>query len=402
MSRYFKILFLITFLTLSLSGCFEPVDNEQEKWAEIEKSARTTEVKLAYESDIDFESFLDGKFRSNLLENKNIKLKTYKTKIKRIDTDKEQIKDNPFNGDYDILIVTQESFDELNKKEFLYGPFVDKIPNYREHISKEDYCATHIEFNPIEGKAIPFYQSQLSFFYNADTVLTPPQNLDELKEYVKENPYKFLYPHPDTKEGKLFLQSLIYEFTSEEDFMEENLDSEQILELILPAFRYLNEIKPYMYGRGRIHSKRMESMDTLFFDTDISFVMSLDPYHAENKLIDMNYPDYTRPFSPFNSSASSVEYYAVIPVDSANKSGAMVVLNEYLSPNMQAMAYKDKNLHSFSVYSKSKLDKAVKLKLDDKVKKNALPKPSLLLERKKRTIPEKYWKMILKEWKRFF
>ncbi len=399
--KKFKFLILIFCCTFIFSSCLEKKDKSEVAWDRIIKSGSHTTVNIAYDSDKDFDLWINENLAEKTSAEYSINLNLDKVEIDRINTDVVLDEEGEaIKGDYDIIIIKAKDFKKLNSKNFLYGPFSNKLPNFNKSINSKDFGNTYINLDSLDGKAICFYENQLSYFYNADLMYEQPRNLEELKTYIKENKGSFLYPSPRITEGKLFVESVILSFEDEEKFMDKGLNREQVKKLASKGLKYLKEINPYLYGGGRTFPQNMEDMDKLFLDGKIHSSFSLNQFHADNKSAEFLYPDYTRPFMPIETSVSDNQYYAIIPYNSANKSGAMLVLDEFLSEKVQISLYKDKNLYGTIVYSPDVLDKKMEQRLNKAVKKKTVTKAVDLLKRKKGSIPEEYWPYILEEWEK--
>ncbi len=392
-----KMIILLLFCIFILSGCLEQKDKVERNWDKIRDSGEKSVVKMAFQSEKAFDIWVEESLAPRLKEKNKVKLICEKAKLNRILPTKIEI-EKEIPSKYDLIIIPKSEYEELNKKEILYPDFVNKMPNYNKYMLDGDYTNNYISFNKIDNNAVLLYQKELAFFYNTELMYYAPNSLLELLEYLDENPGTFIYPNPRTsEEGKYFIQSVILSYVSPVEFMEDDLSQNEIRELITPALKYLKELRPYMYGNGRVLPRNIEQVDDLFFEEQVHITFSLDHTHAYKKIYDMEYPDYARPFQPTNANVSSNEYYIVIPKNSNNKSGAMLVLNELLNPRMQASLYTDTDLHGMVVYSSNSVDKAQKKDLDDRSEKKSIAKPSIMLKKKVPEIPEKYWQMILKE-----
>lgn len=391
---------LILCITIILSSCTKQMSKSEEAWNRIIKSGENTKVNIVYDINYDIEDWLKKDFEVFVSNAHGIKLDIDNMSIEKLTKDLLSHKeDTEPKGDIDIAIINAEDFEKLKTLKLLYEPFSEKLPNYQKYMSSKDYSNIKIGFVDINDGAVPFTQRQLSYFYNGDLVFDPPEDLDSLQKFVVENPGKFSYPNPKTEEGKAFLQSVILSFVNEREFTDDKLSEKELRALILPAFEYLKELRPYLKGAGSFHPMDMKDYDSLFSKGEIYIIMSLDHLHGDKMIDELAYPDYTRAFEFIKSSVSD-RTYAVIPSSSKNKSGAMLVLNSLLSFEMQESMYKNERFSSTPVFSKNNVDNDTKAKLDKKTKKKTVLKPSKMIEMRKNPIPDKYWNYILKEWQK--
>ncbi len=400
MFKYSKIFFVFIFFTVFLTSCVEAPDKNAENWEKIVESSKNTEVNVVYYSKHNFEKTFRDYIAPNVKEQNGIRLKCEKNKLFRVLPTEEEIEAKSANGVYDIIIIPTEDYLDMNKKGMLYPDFLHKLPNYNEYFQNNDYSNSYVGLDKIQDNALCFYQTQLSFFYNTQLMFAPPKNIEQLKEYLEENPDSLIFPHPSSPEGKILMQSVILSFTDIVEFMDKDLSKEDVVKLALPGLRYLKDIKRNLYAGGSIWPKDIEEIDEVFLDEGVHASFSLDTSHAYNKVMDMDYPDYTRAFMPLDVIVANTEYLAIIPVNADNKSGAMYVLNEFLEPEVQGKIFDDEEIAGMVVYSSFSLDKKVVNAINKNSDKNMISKPSEYVERKVGAIPDEYWDIIVTEWKK--
>ncbi len=400
MFKYHKIFFIFIFSIIILTSCVEPPDKNAENWEKIVESSKNTEVNVVYYSKLNFEKGFRDYIAPKVKEKNGIKLKCEKNKLFRVLPSEEEIEAKSSNGRYDIIIIPIADYIDMNKKGMLYPNFIHKLPNYSEYFQNNDYSNSYVGLDKIDDNAMCFYQTQLSFFYNTQLMFAPPKNINQLKDYVEENPDALILPHPNSPEGKILMQSVILSFTDIVEFMDKDLSKEDVVKLALPGLRYLKDIKKYLYAGGSIWPKDVEQIDEVFLDEQVHASFSLDTSHAYDKVMAMDYPDYTRAFMPLDVVVANTEYLAIIPVNADNKSGAMYVLNEFLEPDVQRQLFNDEEIHGMVVYSSFSLDKKIVKAINKDCDKNMISKPSEYVERKVGAIPEEYWDIIVDEWKK--
>ena len=80
--------------------------------------------------------------------------------------------------------------------------------------------------------------------------------------------------------------------------------------------------------------KDIAALDTLFERGEVDFNMSYHQAHAQNKIVNGQYPDTVRTFVMKDGSISNIHFIA-IPFNAPNKPGAMIVINLILSVEVQ-------------------------------------------------------------------
>jgi putative spermidine/putrescine transport system substrate-binding protein len=123
-------------------------------------------------------------------------------------------------------------------------------------------------------------------------------------------------------------------------------------------------------------------LDNMFADGEVVMNMSYMPYSVANLIANGTYKDTVRAFQFDKGTVGNTSYFAIAQ-NAPNKQGALVVINEMLSAEMQASKYK--NLKALPVVDNSKLSAAEKKAFDAvDLGKGTIPQAELLSKR----IPE--------------
>lgn len=399
-----KIKLLTPFLLsiVFLVSCLQPESNAKKTWNNLVKSSENTVVKLAYDLEDGFPKWIREEIVPKLKKEYFIDLRYEKwtsddiyQNLLEAKKDEEKTK----KSDIDFFVLKRLELIRFLEAKLLYGPFVEKLNNFIENFTRHDPIVIEIEKTDSKYLVAPINQRQLCFFYNYDIVESGPRDRKEFLEYLKNNPGKFTYPSPVTPTGRAFISSLIYHFVAEREFQKDDLSTEQIKAIIRPAFDFLIEIKPYLYGKGKYHPVSTEKLDELFNNGTLSIIMSFDYMHAEKMIADRRYPDYVKPIEFLESSVAEIDY-AVIAHNAYNKSGAMVAINAILDETVQNKKYRDKNYPGIPVYSPEILSSELANKIDKNQNKKTIILPSKLTKIRKKPIPDKYWIKILNEWRK--
>lgn len=270
------------------------------------------------------------------------------------------LKDEKLNeislGKADLIILTKKGFADLKNAEVLYGPFTNKLPNSAMNQVAESYENTWVDGTSIDNMAVQLGKNQLVLFYDEDTLEQPPASLSDLKAYIKANPGKFTFPSLDTSEGQAFVNTLAATLCDQKKLYETNLKPAELNALFSPVAAFLKEIKPYMYMEGKSRPKDVSELDKLFKGGEVAFSMSLNQNKVNQMVKDEKFPDGAKAYV-LSSGTTGFGQYAVIPFNSSNKSGAMTVLNELLSGEMQGDKYDSKNWGNLPSVDPMKMEK---------------------------------------------
>lgn len=103
---------------------------------------------------------------------------------------------------------------------------------------------------------------------------------------------------------------------------------------VAPAMEYLRELNPYLWKEGTTFPAELSEVDNMFINGELLLMMSYGPYDVGGKIKKGIYTDTTRAFLFDNGTVGNTSYYA-IPFNAPNPAGALVTINEMLSPEMQ-------------------------------------------------------------------
>lgn len=242
------------------------------------------------------------------------------------------------DGSIDMIWINGENFQSAKENNMLYGPFVEKLPNFEEYIDTESEDVTLDFAYPIEGYEAPYGKAQMVMI--ADTAVTPdlPKNTDELKEFAENNKGKVTYPALPDFTGSVFVRNVIYDICGYEQFLDMEADKETVKEAIEPALEYLRQLNPYLWNEGKTFPDSSTTMDNMFADGELVLNMTYDAFGTSIKIEDGTYTETTQSFQ-FDKGTIGNTNFMAIAANSGNKAGAMVAINEMMSPKIQADRY---------------------------------------------------------------
>lgn len=340
-----NVILVIVMLGLMLSGCAtDQVQSNSEinsrEWDLIKDSATDTTVVLYHNyTDIDAVKFLETTLPSQLKESTGIKLKSsYKSKtdiLEKLMSDKVNERKK---GTIDLILLEDSGMKTFFDKELIYGPFLKKIPNYHSYINSDSLEAHYAEGMNLNGFAAPFGRKQLVFSMNEDNLDEPPVDFDELLGIIQKEKGRFTIPAPPNQTGVKFIETLVCNIEGWEKINELPADKEQVKLAIQDSVEYMEYMKPYLWKEGTIFPENELDLDALFVEDSVMFSMSMDYNHTTNMLYEDAYPEGATSFVLGDGTVGTVSYL-MIPYNSINKSGAMVIVNELLTPTIQGMKY---------------------------------------------------------------
>lgn len=242
------------------------------------------------------------------------------------------------DGSIDMIWINGENFRSAKENDMLYGPFVDRLPNFNEYMDTESEDVTLDFAYPIEGYEAPYGKAQMVLI--ADTAVTPelPKNTDELLEFAKNNKGKVTYPALPDFTGSVFVRNVIYDICGYEQFLDIEADKKTIKEAIEPALDYLRQLNPYLWNEGKTFPESSTTVDNMFADGELVLNVTYDAFSTGIKIADGTYPETVQSFQ-FDKGTIGNTNFMAIAANSGNKTGAMVAINEMMSPEIQADRY---------------------------------------------------------------
>lgn len=353
MKRRIMSVFLAALMMLSLAACgskSEEVsgsdDSSSEKsieemsFDELKEAAKGSTVTFyGWGGDEKLNEWLDDVF-APLMKDK------YDITMERVPMDIDQIlsqlsgelQAGEEDGSIDMIWINGENFQSAKENHMLYGPFTDKLPNFNDYIDTESEDVTLDFAYPIEGYEAPYGKAQMVLV--GDTAVTSefPKSADELLEYVKKYPGKVTYPALPDFTGSVFVRNIIYEICGYEQFLNMEADKETVKEAVEPAMEYLRRLNPYLWNEGKTFPDSSTTLDNMFADGEVILNVTYDAFATAVKIEEGTYTETTQTFQ-FDKGTIGNTNFMAIAANSQNKAGAMVAINEMMSPEIQADRY---------------------------------------------------------------
>jgi putative spermidine/putrescine transport system substrate-binding protein len=258
-------------------------------------------------------------------------------------------------GTMDLLWINGENFKNAMEAGLLFGPFVERLPNFRSLYDPEK--SAHDFGYPVNGFEAPYGRAQFVFEYDTERTPVPPASMSGLAEWIKAHPGRFTYPQPPDFTGSAFLRHVFYATTEGHEQYMMGFDAELYARNAPKTFAWLSDVKPYLWQEGRTYPKDSAALDTLFARGEIDMAMSYHPAHAQMKIIERTYPETVRTFV-LKDGAIFNTHFVAIPFNAPNRDGAMVLANFLMSVEAQASKFRPENWGDMPALEMSKLDEA--------------------------------------------
>lgn len=331
-------------------------------WEEIEERASGTEVNMfMWGGDEGVNAYIDQIVAPMLKEKYDIDLIRTSMDadqfLQKLMTEKEAGQEE---GTMDILWINGENFKNAKENGLLFGSFSSKLPNVQQYVDLSQY---EYDFGtPVEEMEAPWGKVQFVFFYDEEKVPNPPKSFDELLQWVKDNPGKFTYPEAKDFTGSAFLRHVLYEKIDEEILFSE-FDEAKMNEVSGEVWEFLNEMEPYLWREGETYPQTLEQLDQLYSQGEVWMTMGYNEARAQSLIDNGVFPESTKSFVLDVGSIGNTHYLS-IPFNSPNVAGALVAINEFLSPEAQLEKLKPELWGENSVLDITKLPESIREEME--------------------------------------
>ena len=387
MKKLYKISVLVLIVLLALSGCSQ---SSAPNSAQFDENADfDTLVDQARGTTVTFYGWGGDELRNKWLDttvSQHLKEK-YDITLKRVPMDIDQIlaklagekQAGTEQGTIDMIWINGENFYSAKQNGFLYGPFTHKLPNFAKYIDQDSPENIYDFGYPIEGYEAPYGKAQVVLVNDSAVTPETPRNTQELLEFVKKYPGKVTYPALPDFTGSAFVRNIIYDIVGYEQFVDMPADKETVKKAIEPALEYLRQLNPYLWNQGKTFPATIGQVENMFADGELVLYMSYEPYVAATRIANGLFKDTVRSFLFDKGTIGNTNYIAVAQ-NAPNKAGALVVINEIMSPEIQASLYGE--LKSLPVVDYNKLDEQQKELFDSvDIGPGSIPQDELLAKR---------------------
>lgn len=241
-------------------------------------------------------------------------------------------------GTVDLIWINGENFAAMKRQGLLFSPgWAEELPNWRwVDIAGKPTIRTDFTV-PVDGLESPWGMAKLVFFH--DSARTDPAGMPRsargLLEWAKRNPGRFSYPQPPDFSGTTFLKQVLSELVPDRQMLLEPVRDATFPSAVEPLFRYLDELHPLMWRRGRAFPQNYATMKQLLADGELEIIFAFNPSEASNAIANGELPDTVRSFT-FPGGTLANTHFVAIPFNAAAKAGALVVADFLLSPEAQA------------------------------------------------------------------
>lgn len=330
-------------LLLSAVGCSvkkTEVFDLNADWDAITKQADGQKVSFyGWGGNEDLNKWIDNELAKTVKEKYNITIDRVPMDIDQILTKLSGEKQaGAESGSIDMIWINGENFYSTKENGLLMPSFAEKLPNFAKYVDPESE-STNFDFGyPIEGYEVPYSKAQLVLINDSAKTPETPKNTEELLEFTKKYKGKVTYAAMPDFTASAFVRNIIYDVVGYEAFFDMEADKETVKSYIQPAIDYLNELKPYLWNEGKSYPASSAQVDNMYADGELLMTMSYEPYSVALNIQKNIFTNTSRSFL-FDQGTIGNTNYIAIAANAPNKAGALTVINEVLTPKLQAKKY---------------------------------------------------------------
>ncbi|SDN47856.1 ABC transporter substrate-binding protein [Vreelandella arcis] len=263
----------------------------------------------------------------------HVKLDDTSSAVSRVLAEKQAGNDD--EGSIDLIWINGENFAAMRDNDLLFGPFAESLPNFALTNAAENPEVVTDFTLPTEGFESPWGKAQITFYYDAAQVETPPQDMQALLDWARANPGQFSYPKIPDFTGSTFLKQALIELTDQDEALYQPVEESDFEEVTAPLWAYLDALHPHLWRSGRTFPDSGPNLRTLMSDGELSLAFSFYPTDAAVAVREYELPESVRSYVLDGGTLGNVHFVA-IPYNSPHKAGAIVLANFLMSPEAQA------------------------------------------------------------------
>lgn len=271
-------------------------------------------------------------------------------------------------GSIDLVWINGDNFRNARNADLLRDGLPKRVPNagLLNETAQQSDAGT-----PTDGLELAWGNVQFVLHYDAAKVAEPPSTFEELRRWTEDNPGRFTYPEVTDFTGNAFIRHLLIERYGTDLAGTETIED--------AFWDDLKAWSPSLWKEGRTYPSTLEQLDQLYASGDIWMTMGFNERRAEAEVKEGVFPKATKALVLDHSIAST--HFLAIPFNAPNPDGALVVMNELLSPEAQLVKQSAEYWGDGTSLDLSKLSDRERAAFEALEAGTTFPDPDLLRER---------------------
>ena len=410
MKKIIIFLGLVFFFTLTACEAADILSGQKDidrEWTLVEESATGSVVNLVVATgDESLRTWLNDYYKPRIKGlydiSMDVKIMTTSDLYSSLNHERNE---NISPGSIDLIIIEGHAFSTLKNDDLLYEDIASKIPNNNDWLNPFDRDINAAQGESLDDYGLAFGRDQLILLYDEDVLEKYPRTTEELMDFLRENKGTFTYANPLTDEtGAAFIRTLVYDRVSDNQIdrlYEPEISLSEVEAIIQPAMDYLKALDGFVYKEGGNYLRRQEDIDLLFQLGELYFSMNKN-YAVVDRYIDEDRYPYGAMSFIFEDGTIGDTSYLAVPNNGFNKSGALLIINDFLSLEVQSEKFLPDQLGSIPVYDLNLLsEEALETFENISIKRGTLS-PKEFLEARYAELPVRIQDMINEIWEKNF
>jgi len=271
------------------------------------------------------------------------------------------------NGSVDLIWINGPNLLNLKQAGLLYGPFVERLPNWR-FVDTTNKRSNVIDFTtPVEGYAAPWRLAQIVFVYDSARLKDAaalPRSAAAMLDWARLHPGRLTHPNVRNFLGATFLKQALYELTPDAAVLQRPASDDNFVAVTAPLWAWYEQLRPLLWHQGRQFPESGSAQRQLLNDGEVDILITFNPSEAAVASLNGQLPDTVRTFTFSRGTIGNTSFVA-IPYNAPHKEAAMVVANFLLEPATQARAQDIQQMGSPNVLDLARLSAADRARFDN-------------------------------------
>ncbi len=264
---------------------------------------------------------------------RHVRLRDTAEAVQRVIAEKAAGRDG--GGSVDLIWINGPNFLAMKEQRLHYGPFVERLPNFR-FVDVEGKPSNVVDFTvPVDGYAAPWRLAQIVYVYDSARLSKPPRSMAAILEWSKANPGRLTHPTARNFLGATFLKQALYELTQDRALLAAAPTDANYDAAVAPLWAWYDALRPNMWRRGTQFPESGPAQRTLMNDGEIDLMISFNPAEAAVSIANNLLPATARATGLDGGTIANTSFVS-IPYNAANPAAAMVVADFLLSGEAQA------------------------------------------------------------------
>jgi len=300
----------------------------------------------------------------------HVKLKDTAEAVTRVVAEKAAGRDA--GGSVDLVWINGPNFLAMKEQRLLFGPFAERLPNWRL-VDTTRKRSNLIDFTvPHEGYESPWRMAQIVFVYDSKRVRDVPRSSQELLEWARQHPGRLTHPSVRNFLGSTFLKQALYELAPDPAVLQKPANDANFGPTTAALWAWYDALKPQLWRGGKQFPENGPAQRQLMNDGEIDLMISFNPSEAAVSATAGLLPETVRTATFARGTIGNTSFVA-IPYNASAKEAAMVVANFLLEPATQAHAQDIRQMGNFTVLDFDKLSEADRMRFAELTPHPALP-----------------------------